>query len=91
MVEKEEFIKAQQDLQQQWEERYRQLEEKHKEQHETMIKVGRNHRSSSNLISSSLSSQLSTHLAARESEALAATTDPNTVNESWNAILAMNK
>jgi len=72
LAEKEEILKTQLELNEQVEQRYRQLEEKHREQHETMMK-------------------LSTHLAARESETIATTTtDPNAVNESWNAILSMN-
>lgn len=39
IAQKDEVLRVQQDVTQQLEERYAQLEEKHKEQHATMIKV----------------------------------------------------
>lgn len=92
LADKDEQLKTQSELNEQFEQRYRQLEEKHREQHATMMKVRlRVAPIFTKLFLLSLL-QLSTHLAARESEAMAATTtDPNAVNESWNAILTMNK
>ncbi|CAF4276486.1 unnamed protein product, partial [Adineta steineri] len=70
ILQKDDLFKVQQDITQQIEQRYAELEQKHNEQHTLMIK-------------------LSTHLAAKESETLAPTTD-SSVNETWNTILAMN-
>ncbi|UJR31736.1 hypothetical protein I4U23_019216 [Adineta vaga] len=70
LVQKDDMFKVQQDLTQQVEQRYAELEEKHREQHTLMMK-------------------LSTHLAAKESETMASTTD-SSVNETWNSILATN-
>ncbi|CAF3478243.1 unnamed protein product [Rotaria socialis] len=70
IMQKDDMLKVQQDITQQLEQRFAELEQKHTEQHSLMIK-------------------LSTHLAAKESEANASTTD-STVNETWNTILSMN-